>query len=330
MKRVEPQVFLIAYTELDPDACQAWLDYVGGLKVLDHLAGDDGEKLVELSGRNCYRSFDVGLNPNIRKVRTNSEEYHANILKVGHGSILEHATATFAFEDVSRVYTHEAVRHRAGTAMCLSGETLIYSEHFQGKSRNGAKKRTIKSIYERSLTPHGRSRLKMFKLRCLDEYSDEFITTGIKSVWKSGKKECFKIVLSDGKSITCSKDHKFLSSNGWKSLYDIVGGIQLSKNLIANYQTLDNPIAVNGVKCYKNKEWFKEHYFSMTNSDLAKLCNISVTQIYWWAKKHELSKRSYFSEKAASNHNYKNKDWLYKQYHEKLMSIEEISINCGI
>lgn len=124
MKKVEPKVFLTAYTHLDPEGTQAWLDHVGGLKVLDHLAGDDGEKLVELSGRNCYRSFDVGLNPNISKVRTNSEEYHANILKVGHGSILEHATATFAFEDVSRVMTHEAVRHRAGVA--LSQESLRF------------------------------------------------------------------------------------------------------------------------------------------------------------------------------------------------------------
>jgi thymidylate synthase (FAD) len=124
MKSVEPQTYLIAYTQLDTDACKAWLEYIGGLKVLDHLSGDDGEKLVELSGRNCYRSFDVGLNPNIKRVRTDSEDYHGNILKVGHGSILEHATATFAFEDVSRVFTHEAVRHRAGTAM--SQESLRY------------------------------------------------------------------------------------------------------------------------------------------------------------------------------------------------------------
>lgn len=103
MIKVEPKVFLIAYTQLDNSQIKAWLEHVGGLKVLDHLAGDDGEKLVELSGRNCYRSFDVGLNPNISKVRTDSEIYHNNILKSGHGSVTEHATCTFAFEDCSRV-----------------------------------------------------------------------------------------------------------------------------------------------------------------------------------------------------------------------------------
>lgn len=124
MERVEPKVFLIAYTQLDDNEVQAWLDHVGGLKALDHLAGDDGEKLIELAGRNCYKSFDVGLNPNISKVRTDSELYHSNILKSGHGSVLEHATCTFAFEDVSRVFTHELVRHRAG--MAFSQESLRY------------------------------------------------------------------------------------------------------------------------------------------------------------------------------------------------------------
>lgn len=116
MKIVEPKVFLTAYTAIDNDGIEEWLKHVGGLKVLDHISGDEGEQLIELAGRNCYRSFDVGLNPNITKVRTDSGNYHKNILSSGHGSVLEHATCTFAFEDVSRVFTHELVRHRAGTA----------------------------------------------------------------------------------------------------------------------------------------------------------------------------------------------------------------------
>ncbi len=124
MKDVEPKVFLIAYTTLDKDGVQAWLEHVGGLKALDHLTGDDCEKLIELCGRNCYKSFAVGLNPNISKVRTDSEEYHENILGSAHGSVLEHASCTFAFEDVSRVFTHELVRHRAG--MAFSQESLRY------------------------------------------------------------------------------------------------------------------------------------------------------------------------------------------------------------
>lgn len=124
MQIVEPQVFLIAYTKLDKDGIRDWLTYVGGLKALDHLSGDDCEQLIELAGRNCYKSFDVDLNPNIHKIRTDSEEYHNNILKSAHGSVLEHASCTFSFEHISRVFSHELVRHRAG--MAFSQESLRY------------------------------------------------------------------------------------------------------------------------------------------------------------------------------------------------------------
>lgn len=124
MKIVEPRCYLIAVTKLRPTAVKAWLKHLGGLKVLDTMSGSDPEMLIELAARRCYKSFDVGLNPNVTKVRTDSEEYHANILKQRHGSVLAHAHVTFAFEDVSRVYTHEVVRNSIGND--LSQESLRY------------------------------------------------------------------------------------------------------------------------------------------------------------------------------------------------------------
>ena len=35
-----------------------------------------------------------------------------NCMKMGHGSVLEHASATFLIRDVSRNFTHQLVRHR--------------------------------------------------------------------------------------------------------------------------------------------------------------------------------------------------------------------------
>jgi len=124
MKIIEPEVFLIAYTQMDEMLVREWLEEIGGIKVLDHLSGDDGEQLVELAGRSCYKSFDAKLNPNINKVRTDSKQYHNNILKSRHGSVLEHATCTFAFENTSRIFTHELVRHRSG--MAYSQQSLRY------------------------------------------------------------------------------------------------------------------------------------------------------------------------------------------------------------
>lgn len=77
---------------------------------------NDGERLIELGGRLCYRSFDPGLNENVTKVREGNREYIGNILKQKHGSVLEHSNVTFALMNVSRILTHELVRHRAGCA----------------------------------------------------------------------------------------------------------------------------------------------------------------------------------------------------------------------
>lgn len=74
------------------------------------------ERLIITAAKSCYKSQRPGDNPNVTKVRDNPREYLGNILKQGHGSVLEHASATFVFENVSRVFTHELVRHRVGCA----------------------------------------------------------------------------------------------------------------------------------------------------------------------------------------------------------------------
>lgn len=66
-----------------------------------------GEKLVEVAGRLCYMSF--------AKPRPGGNAaYVKHILEVGHGSVLEHAVFNLIITGVSRSFTHELVRHRAG------------------------------------------------------------------------------------------------------------------------------------------------------------------------------------------------------------------------
>lgn len=84
----------------------------------------DEELLIEIMARSCYKSFGAGLNPNVTKVRSGNEEYLANVIDSGHGSVLEHVNINFMFQDVSRVFTHELVRHRVGVA--ISQESLRF------------------------------------------------------------------------------------------------------------------------------------------------------------------------------------------------------------
>jgi thymidylate synthase (FAD) len=130
MHETTPQVFLIARPAIDVEGMRGYLTDVGGESWLERRldeaeqAPNGGEMVVEFGGRACYRSWEPGLNPNVTKVRTDQREYFANILRSAHGSVLEHANYSFALRNVSRVFTHELVRHRAGSA--FSQESLRY------------------------------------------------------------------------------------------------------------------------------------------------------------------------------------------------------------
>lgn len=123
MRLAEPKVFLVGETTINHEGLEGYLKCVGapGWK---SDAPSDSEELLEVMGRICYRSFAPGLNPNVTKVREGNLEYIQHIVEVGHGSVLEHASVNFIFADVSRVFTHELVCHRAGTA--ISQESLRY------------------------------------------------------------------------------------------------------------------------------------------------------------------------------------------------------------
>ena len=123
MKQVEPKVFLVGETRLVEEGLSDYLAHVGAPEWTSD-APSDAEKITEVMGRLCYRSFEPGLNPNVTRVREGNAPYLANIVNVGHGSVLEHGVVNFIFADVSRVVTHELVRHRAGTAM--SQESLRF------------------------------------------------------------------------------------------------------------------------------------------------------------------------------------------------------------
>lgn len=127
MKKIEPLVVKLAETKLDQEGVKRLAEHYAAVDWVERakqLQPNDSEFLIELAGRACYKSFGVGMNPNITKIRDNPRDYLTNVLEKGDGSILEHATVTFAFLNVSRVFTHEVVRHRAGTAM--SQESLRY------------------------------------------------------------------------------------------------------------------------------------------------------------------------------------------------------------
>ncbi len=65
----------------------------------------NAEKLIEKAGRTCYLSFD-------RADVESEKKFIRMIVRSGHHSVLEHASATFRIQGGSRSFTHQLVRHR--------------------------------------------------------------------------------------------------------------------------------------------------------------------------------------------------------------------------
>jgi thymidylate synthase (FAD) len=128
LKQVRPIVIKIGETIIHPEAMQQVLREVGASEktIETYLMGrgNGAEALIEFAGRICYESYEPGLNPNVSRVRAKPSEYFSNILNRGDGSILEHGFLTVGILHVSRVCTHEIVRHRVGVA--VSQESLRY------------------------------------------------------------------------------------------------------------------------------------------------------------------------------------------------------------
>lgn len=127
MEYVTPTIHVVGQMFVDREAL---VDYL--LEVDDELGRwvrareqvDDLALLTEVMGRLCYRSFAPGLNANVVSIRGDTSSYINNLLAQDHGSVFEHATISFIFRNVPRVFTHELVRHRVGTA--ISQESMRY------------------------------------------------------------------------------------------------------------------------------------------------------------------------------------------------------------
>jgi len=122
MKRVKPQVFLVAKTTGIAEGISKYLKQITAEDW--NTDSTDLDMIPEFMGRLCYRSFKPELNANIKKIREGNNVYLKNILKSKHGSVLEHCSMSFVFHNVSRVFTHELVRHRVGVA--ISQESLRF------------------------------------------------------------------------------------------------------------------------------------------------------------------------------------------------------------
>lgn len=90
----------------------------------------DPELAVALAARLCYSPVSIG---DLRERLSGSDirGFLEKILSLGHLSVLEHASFTFGIEGISRVTTHQLVRHRIASFSQQSQRYVSHKDRFE-------------------------------------------------------------------------------------------------------------------------------------------------------------------------------------------------------
>jgi thymidylate synthase (FAD) len=117
----EPNVFVIGYQRIHKNGLARFLRSEGH-KGWETTATSPNEIIPEVAGRLCYMSFSGGRA---------HDEYVENLKRDRHGSVLEHSVVSFILTGVSRAFTHECVRHRAGWSYSQLSQRYVDESHAQ-------------------------------------------------------------------------------------------------------------------------------------------------------------------------------------------------------
>ncbi len=183
------------------------------VKVLDHgfvglldKMGDD--KAIVDAARLSYQMGTKTVNQDRGLIRY--------LMRHRHTSPFEMAELKFSLK-LPIFVMRQLVRHRTS---CLAGNVELHfdtgnSIDFCGDANN---KMTIESVH--SLWNTARSSIETLKLRSVNEDTGHIYHTRITNIWESGIKPVFRLTLENGHTIDSTLDHRYLTSEGWKTLQD--------------------------------------------------------------------------------------------------------------
>lgn len=225
-------------------------------------------------------------NPSNQTNFATAEKLLAYCMRLSHWSVFSMANIVVEVEcprDIGR----QILRHRFEfQEFCVAGDTLVTVERITKDGVRQTYKRTIEHLYnlqqKNKRMPSG--------VRVFDEETSTFVVRPIKEVFKTGIKPVFKITLDNGRSITATKEHKFLTQDGFKTLEEAVG-----LSLVNGRAVMEKTVAIgcNGVSLHQNYEWMaKTKAESIANggglSYIAECAGVSKHTIRKWLKHHKL------------------------------------------
>ncbi|MBC8170477.1 MAG: FAD-dependent thymidylate synthase, partial [Anaerolineae bacterium] len=118
-------------------------------------------------------------------------------------------------------------RHRTWNfnAQCLSGETEItFNRHREAGGIVQQYKLQLKELYARwHANRWNQQPLEQLHIRVMNEETKLFESSTIQDVYYTGLKPGFRVTTADGSEVVCSKDHKFMTLQGWQTLEEATG-----------------------------------------------------------------------------------------------------------
>ena len=88
------------------------------------------EKLIAAAAKLCYSKIGIdGILDGLDQEKT--EKFLNMLMDLGHESPIEHVSFTFGVEGVSRVLTHQLVRHRIGCSYSQQSQRYVKLDQFE-------------------------------------------------------------------------------------------------------------------------------------------------------------------------------------------------------
>lgn len=98
------------------------------VKLIQHTP--EPEKLIAAAAKLCYSPVGIeDIMDGLEQQKT--EKFLGMLMDIGHESPIEHVSFSFAVEGVSRVLTHQLVRHRIGCSYSQQSQRYVKLEQFE-------------------------------------------------------------------------------------------------------------------------------------------------------------------------------------------------------
>ncbi len=134
---------------------------------------------IEKAGRTCYQSEKKPI------TERSAKKFIAMLLSRGHESVIEHSILTVQFNNLSRGFTHELVRHRLAS---FSQESTRYVDYAPNENEVNLDKFKIKIVIPPKKKPSEKFTLENGKVITLKEMLDniEMFYRGLrKAGWRT-------------------------------------------------------------------------------------------------------------------------------------------------